>query len=107
MWRDGLRSSLSVAAPFVWRCLNSRTITPFPQSAQATALSGGYIEGRHRSRLACTAATNRAASARRGRASSKSEPRTEGSRDEQEEAGILLRCEPSREFEDRSKSKTC
>jgi len=30
MWRGGLRYSLSVAAPFVWRCLNSRTISPFP-----------------------------------------------------------------------------
>ena len=30
MWRGGLRYSLSVAAPFVWRCPNSRTITPFP-----------------------------------------------------------------------------
>ena len=29
MWRGGLRCSLSVAASFVWRCLNSETITPF------------------------------------------------------------------------------
>jgi hypothetical protein len=36
MWRGGLRSSLSVAAPFVWRCLNSRTITPFPHPPHRT-----------------------------------------------------------------------
>ena len=36
MWRGGLRYSLSVAAPFVWRCLNSRTITPFPHPPHRT-----------------------------------------------------------------------
>ena len=36
MWRGGLRYSLSVAAPFVWRCLNSSTITPFPHPAHQT-----------------------------------------------------------------------
>ena len=36
MWRGGLRCSLSVAAPFVWRCLNSRTLTPFPHPAHRT-----------------------------------------------------------------------
>ena len=36
MWRGGLRSSLSVSAPFVWRCLNSRTITPFPHPPHRT-----------------------------------------------------------------------
>jgi hypothetical protein len=36
MWRGGLRFSLSVAAPFVWRCLNSRTITPFPHPSHRT-----------------------------------------------------------------------
>jgi hypothetical protein len=36
MWRGGLRSSLSVAAPFVWRCLNSLTITPFPHPSHQT-----------------------------------------------------------------------
>ena len=30
MWRGGLRFGLSVAASFVWRCLTSRPITPFP-----------------------------------------------------------------------------
>ena len=36
MWRGGLRFSLSVAAPFVWRCLNSCTITPFPHPPHRT-----------------------------------------------------------------------
>ena len=36
MWRGGGRASLSVSAPFVWRCLNSRAITPFPHPAHRT-----------------------------------------------------------------------
>ena len=36
MWRGGLRFCLSVSAPFVWRCLNSLTITPFPHPAHQT-----------------------------------------------------------------------
>ena len=36
MWRGGLRFGLSVPAPFVWRCLNSRTITPFPHPPHRT-----------------------------------------------------------------------
>ena len=36
MWRGGLRCGLSVTAPFVWRCLNSRTITPFPHPPHRT-----------------------------------------------------------------------
>ena len=36
MWRGGLRFGLSVPAPFVWRCLNSRTITPFPHPSHQT-----------------------------------------------------------------------
>ena len=36
MWRGGLRSGLSVSAPFVWRCLTSRTITPFPHPPHRT-----------------------------------------------------------------------
>ena len=30
MWRGGVRSTMSVAAPFVWRCLSGSAITPFP-----------------------------------------------------------------------------
>src|SRR6478672_7702021 len=33
MWRGGLRSTMSVAAPFVWRCLSGSAITPFPHPA--------------------------------------------------------------------------
>ena len=36
VWRGGLRYSLSVSASFVWRCLNSRTIAPFPHPARRT-----------------------------------------------------------------------
>ena len=36
MWRGGLRAGLSVSAPFVWRCLTSRTITPFPHPPHRT-----------------------------------------------------------------------
>ena len=36
MWRGGLRCGLSVSAPFVWRCLTSRTITPFPHPSHRT-----------------------------------------------------------------------
>jgi len=36
VWRGGPRYSLSVAAPFVLRCLNSRTITPFPHPPHRT-----------------------------------------------------------------------
>jgi hypothetical protein len=36
MWRGGGRRSISVSAPFVWRCLTSRTVTPFPHPAHRT-----------------------------------------------------------------------
>jgi hypothetical protein len=36
VWRGGLRRSLSVSAPFVWRCLTSRAITPFPHPSHRT-----------------------------------------------------------------------
>ena len=36
MWRGGGRIGLSVSAPFVWRCLNSRALTPFPHPAHRT-----------------------------------------------------------------------
>ena len=45
MWRDGLRSSLSVAAPFVWRCLNSRTITSLPPLTAPIASGWSNIAG--------------------------------------------------------------
>ncbi len=36
MWRGGDRIGLSVSASLVWRCLNSRAITPFPHPAHRT-----------------------------------------------------------------------
>ena len=36
MWRGGGRIGLSVSAPFVWRCLTSRAVTPFPHPAHRT-----------------------------------------------------------------------
>src|SRR5271165_6837418 len=30
VWRGGFRLSMSVAAPFVWRCLSGSTVAPFP-----------------------------------------------------------------------------
>jgi hypothetical protein len=32
MWRGDGRSNISVAAPFVWRCLTGSAVAPFPQS---------------------------------------------------------------------------
>src|SRR3984893_16660979 len=36
MWRGGVRSTMSVAAPFVWRCLSGSAMTPFPHPAHRT-----------------------------------------------------------------------
>src|ERR1700730_565863 len=36
MWRGGVRSPMSVAAPFVWRCLSGSAITLFPHPAHRT-----------------------------------------------------------------------
>src|SRR5712692_3178448 len=36
MWRGGGRPGMSVAAPFVWRCLSGSTIAPFPHPAHRT-----------------------------------------------------------------------
>ena len=36
MWRGGGRSSMSVSAPFVWRCLTSSAVAPFPHPAHRT-----------------------------------------------------------------------
>ena len=30
VWRSGFRLSMSVAAPFVWRCLSGSAVAPFP-----------------------------------------------------------------------------
>src|SRR5215468_3256871 len=36
MWRGGNRLNISVAAPFVWRCLSGSAVTPFPHPAHRT-----------------------------------------------------------------------
>ena len=36
MWRGGSRLTISVAAPFVWRCLSRSAVGPFPHSAHRT-----------------------------------------------------------------------
>src|ERR1700736_429906 len=36
VWRSGCRLNISVAAPFVWRCLTSSTLAPFPHPAHRT-----------------------------------------------------------------------
>src|SRR6266436_6153131 len=36
MWRGFCRSDISVSAPFVWRCLSSSTVAPFPHPAHRT-----------------------------------------------------------------------
>jgi hypothetical protein len=30
MWRGDVRLSMSVSAPFVWRCLSGSAVAPFP-----------------------------------------------------------------------------
>ena len=45
MWRGGGRIGLSVSAPFVWRCLNSRAITPFPHPARRTGTCATHASG--------------------------------------------------------------
>ena len=39
MWRGGVRWNISVAASFVWRCLNGSTMAPFPHPAHRTGLA--------------------------------------------------------------------
>src|SRR6478735_7325892 len=36
VWRGGCRSNISVAAPFVWRCLTGSTLAPSPHPAHRT-----------------------------------------------------------------------
>src|SRR5271167_3683290 len=36
VWRSGGRPNISVAAPFVWRCLSGSTLAPFPHPAHRT-----------------------------------------------------------------------
>ena len=39
VWRGDVRLSMSVSAPFVWRCLSGSTIAPFPHPAHRTGLA--------------------------------------------------------------------
>src|SRR5215831_18153494 len=39
MWRSGCRPNISVAAPFVWRCLTGSAVAPFPHPAHRTGLA--------------------------------------------------------------------
>ena len=39
MWRGGCRSNISVAAPFVWRCLTGSAVAPFPYPGHRTGLA--------------------------------------------------------------------
>src|ERR1700687_2445221 len=36
VWRGGCRPNISVAAPFVWRCLTGSALAPFPPPAHRT-----------------------------------------------------------------------
>src|ERR1700723_3259193 len=36
MWRGDVRLSMSVPAPFVWRCLSGSAVAPFPPPAHRT-----------------------------------------------------------------------
>jgi hypothetical protein len=36
MWRGDFRPNISVTAPFVWRCLTSSPVAPFPHPAHRT-----------------------------------------------------------------------
>src|SRR5262249_26503127 len=36
VWRSDCRPNISVTAPFVWRCLTSSTLAPFPHPAHRT-----------------------------------------------------------------------
>ena len=36
VWRGDVRLSMSVSAPFVWRCLSGSAVAPFPHPAHRT-----------------------------------------------------------------------
>src|ERR1700676_3988076 len=36
VWRGGVRPSMSVSAPFVWRCLSGSSVAPFPHPSHRT-----------------------------------------------------------------------
>src|SRR6516162_9833620 len=81
MWRSGFRLHISVAASFVWRCLNGVAVTPFPHPARRTGqadlphpalgqdLTPSPTAGRGQARL-----DERAQSARKGARVDRSRP---------------------------------
>src|ERR1700687_649082 len=81
MWRGGCRSNISVAASFVWRCLNGPTVAPFPHPAHRTGLAdlphpalGQDITPSPTARRAQDGTGVRARSARRGARVDRSRP---------------------------------
>ena len=60
VWRGDVRLSMSVSAPFVWRCLSGSAVAPFPHPAHRTgradlsgssAIAGFRPHGSHRAAL--------------------------------------------------------
>ena len=73
VWRGGCRSNISVAAPFVWRCLTGSTLAPSPHPAHRTGHAdlphpalGQNITPSPTARRAQVGSDVRARSARRG-----------------------------------------
>ena len=73
VWRGGCRSNISVAAPFVWRCLTGSTLAPSPHLAHRTGHAdlphpalGQNITPSPTARHAQVGSDVRARSARRG-----------------------------------------
>src|SRR5208283_3381039 len=73
VWRGGFRLSMSVAAPFVWRCLSGSTVAPFPHPPHRTGQAdflhpalGQDLTPSSTARRAQAGSDVRARSARRG-----------------------------------------
>jgi len=73
VWRGGCRSNISVAAPFVWRCLTGSAMTLFPHPAHRTGHAdlphpalGQDLTPSPKTRRAQAGSGVRARSARRG-----------------------------------------
>src|SRR5271157_3488486 len=73
VWRGGFRLSMSVAAPFVWRCLSGSAVAPFPHPPHRTGRAdlphpalGQDLTPSSTARRAQAGSSVRARSARRG-----------------------------------------
>jgi hypothetical protein len=73
VWRGGFRLSVSVAAPFVWRCLSGSAVAPFPHPPHRTGRAdfphpalGQDLTPSSTARRAQAGSNVRARSARRG-----------------------------------------